>query len=115
MVLRLLSIGLCAAGVVLIATLQPVRLEVIAPAAVIRDRMPPLSIVDVANRVDPAGLVELVSLRPEEWISAINDHPLTGELMVSEVIASLGPRVGEYVDLTVSSRKTERRVLVLMH
>ncbi len=115
MLLRLLSIGLCAAGVVLIATVHPVRLEVIAPAAVIQDRMPPLSVVDVATQVAPAGLAELVHLRPEEWISAINDRPLTGEYMVSEVIASLGPRAGEYVDLTVSSRTTERRVLVLMH
>jgi hypothetical protein len=75
----------------------------------------PLRIVDVAGRVEPSGLAALVHVRPDEWVSAINDQPLDSDLATSALIASRAPHAGGYLDLTVTSATTERRVLVLMH
>jgi hypothetical protein len=69
----------------------------------------------VADRVAPESLPALVHLRPGEWVSAINDRAMDDDREVGEVIASLGPHAGAFIDLTVSSATTERRVLLLMH
>lgn len=123
LLLRLLTTGVCVACVVMLATIRPVRVEVAAPAvapapaspsAVIRDRAPRLSVVDVAAGVAPSALAPLVGLRPSERVSAINDQPVDEDLDADLLIRSLA-RPGGFLDLTVSGRATERRVLVLMH
>lgn len=126
LLLRLLSTALCATCVVLLATFQPVRLVVVQPAAA-PHRGPPgaaqgdgppvgaqVSVVDVASGVSPAQIAALVPLRADEHVSAINDRVPCSDLEVGALLASL-PRPGRFVDLTVSSPTTERRVLVLLH
>jgi len=119
MLLRLLTTGLCAAGVILLATFQPVRLEVVRPEIVLhtpREKpTPPLSVVDAAEQLGTAQLVELVHLKPDERVSAINDRPLDDDLLFNETIAALPLRAGTYIDLTLTSMTGERRVLVLLH
>ena len=119
MLLRLLTTGLCAAGVILLATFQPVRLEVVRPEivrpALCDSPTPPLSVVDAAEQVGAAQLAELVHLKSDERVSAINDRPLGDDQLMSEAIAALPLRAGGYVDLTVTSATGERRVLVLLH
>jgi hypothetical protein len=56
-----------------------------------------------------------VHLGPGEWVSAINDRVLDSDLEAGAWIASRALTAGEFLDLTVSSATTERRVLVLMH
>lgn len=114
MVLRLVMTGLCAACVVLLATSEPLRIEILRPV-VIRERAPAVSVVDVASAVAPADLVALLHLRSNERVSAINDRPVSDELGAGPSIAALAPHAGEYLDLTVSTAVAERRVLVLMH
>jgi hypothetical protein len=120
MLLRLLTFGLCAAGVILLATVQPVRLEVIPPeppevAPVVREPTPGLRIVDVAEQVGPAKLAEIVYLKGGERVSAINDRPVADDQLAIEAISALPLRAGQYVDLTVTGATGERRVLVLLH
>ena len=122
MLLRLLTIGLCATGVILLATFQPVRLEVVRPEVVHREVVhsahpapPGVRIVDVAEQVGPAKLAELVYLNGGERVSAINDRPIADDQLAIEAISSLPLRAGQYVDLTVTSATGERRVLVLLH
>lgn len=128
LLLRLLSTALCAACVVLLATFQPVRLEVMPRAAAppcgraasataaAGDRSPgePVNVIDVAPGVPPAQIAALIQLRPDERVAAINDRVPASDLEVGALIASL-PRRGEFVDLTVSSPARERRVLILLH
>ena len=122
LLLRLVTIALCAACVVLLASFQPVRIAVMPPAAAPTapagcrsDRVPPLTVVDVAAIVTREQLSDQLHLRPYERITAVNDHPLARDLPVGSLIARLGPRPGEFLDLTVSTEWTERRVLVLLH
>jgi hypothetical protein len=121
MLLRLLTIGLGATGVILLATFQPIRLEVVRPEVVhtevVRPALPTpgVSIVDVAEQVGPAKLAELVYLNGGERVSAINDRPIADDQLAIEAISSLPLRAGDYVDLTVTSATGERRVLVLLH
>jgi hypothetical protein len=130
MLFRLLTTGLCVACVVILATIQPVQLpcaDRVPPVAheaspflcreggSCGDRSPPVSVVDVAGGVAPEVLAQLVHLRPDERISAINDRALDSEAEAGALIASLAPHAGEFLDLTVSSTTTERRVLMLMH
>jgi hypothetical protein len=121
MLLRLTTIALCAAGVILLATLEPIRLEIVRPAprdlatAGSSSRNSSLSVVDVAEGMAPADLASLVTLKPGERVTAINDRPLGSDLSAGSLIASQGLRAGEYLDLTVSGTTAERRVLVLLH
>jgi hypothetical protein len=116
--LRLVSTGLCAACVVLLATFEPVRIET-PPAPPVSEIAPsPLSIVDALAELAPSGLASLIHLAhlaPDERIQAINDRPLDSDLEAGAQLASLALHAGEYVDLTVSNGATERRVLVLLH
>lgn len=123
LLLRLLTTGVCVACVVMLATIHPVRVEVVRPeaapapappAAAVRDRSARLSVVDVAAGVAPSALANLVGLRRDERISAINDQPLDEDLDADLLIRSMA-RPGGFLDLTVASSETERRVLVLMH
>lgn len=122
--LRLVTTALCAACVVLLVTFQPVRI-VTAPASPLPPIVPgpclgpprtqPLTVIDVAAGVTPSQLGELLHLRSDEHITAVNDRPLTCSVAVPEQIAERAPRAGGYIDLTVTSEMTERRILVLMH
>ena len=121
--LRLVTTALCAACVVLLVTFQPVRI-VTAPASPLPiepgpclgpPRNQPLTVVDVAAGVTPSQLGELLHLRSDERVTAVNDQPLTCGVAVPEQIAERAPRAGGYIDLTVTSEIAERRILVLMH
>jgi hypothetical protein len=79
------------------------------------DGAPPVSVVDVANGVAPEGLASLVHLRPTEWVIAINDRAVDTDLPMEALFASLVPRAGGFIDLTVTSASGERRVLILLH
>jgi hypothetical protein len=85
-----------------------------APTAVIRDRTPRLSVVDVGASVAPSALATLVGLRSDERVSTVNDLPVDEDLDADLLIRSMA-RPGGFLDLTVSGAATERRVLVLMH
>jgi hypothetical protein len=56
----------------------------------------------------------LLGLHANERISAINDQPLDEDLDADLLIRSLA-RPGGFLDMTVASGATERRVLVLLH
>jgi hypothetical protein len=121
LVSRLLTPGLCIACVVLLATFEPVRIEVgpagtmaaMTPVAAHRDREPRLSVVDVAAGVAPSAIFRLIGLGPREWISAINDRPVGDDAEADALISSLA-RPGRFLDVAVSSARAERRVLVLV-
>jgi hypothetical protein len=122
LLLRLLNTSLCAACVILLVTFQPVRITRVLPGAPPRPVTarhdfvpPPLSVVDVAGGVALSELGPLLHLRPGERITAINDRPLACGHPAFELLAELSPRPGGYVDLTVASALTERRVLMLLH
>lgn len=115
LLLRLLTTALCATCVVLLATFQPIRVEVDSPPGMVRGRGPPVNVVDVAAGVAPSELAALVPLRPGEHVTAVNDRAPVSDLDAGSLIASLAPRPGGFVDVTVSSATTERRVLMLLH
>ena len=122
LVLRLLTTGLCAASVVMLATFHPVRfvpvyVETMPRSALPdgRDRPPPVSVVDVAAGVAPSAVLALVHRGPDEVIRAVDDRVVNDDVEAGAIIASLAPPAGGFVDLTVSSAGTERRVLVLLH
>ncbi|HEX2690173.1 MAG TPA: hypothetical protein VHN14_26340 [Kofleriaceae bacterium] len=69
----------------------------------------------MAHGVASGALATLVHLGPGEWVRAINDRVLDSDLEAGAWIASRALTAGEFLDLTVSSATTERRVLVLMH
>src|SRR5262249_32798491 len=121
--LRLATTALCATCVVLLVTLQPVRLAT-PPATPLTvepgpclgpPRSQALTVVDVAAGVTASQLGDLLHLNPGERITAVHDQPLTCGVAVAEQIADRAPRGGGYLDLTVTSEIAQRRVLVLMH
>ena len=93
----------------------PPRNEAPCKGAPCGDRASPVSVVDVANGVAPEGLASLVHLRPTEWVIAINDRAVDTDLPLEALFASLVPRAGTFIDLTVTSASGERRVLILLH
>lgn len=131
MLLRLTTTCLCAAGVILLATLRPVRLEIVRPvlrepvmevsaprSEPARDRSS-LSIVDAVaeavERMPQAELASLLALRPDEFVSSLDDRAVDSDTTLEQVFASRQLYAGAYLDLTVSSDRRERRVLVLLH
>jgi len=131
MLFRLLTTGVCVACVVMLATIRPIRVEEIPPGVSgyppqvnpcregpgggCEDRAPSVSTVDVAHGVAPGALAALLHLRPTEWVSAVNDRTVDSDLPIDALIAPLAPHAGEFLDLTVASATSERRVLVLLH
>jgi hypothetical protein len=120
MIARLVTTALCAACVVLLATRDPVRIQVVRqlappPAA---DRPPRLSVIDVAADVAPASVPALVGLRRHEWIKAINDQAPHDDFEAEQMLQALARR-GGFLDLTVVQTvgrdAAERRVLMLIH
>jgi hypothetical protein len=131
MLLRLTMTCLCAVGVILLARVQPVRLEIVRPvlrvpmlevepgrAAPQRD-IGSLSVVDaVAEAVvqmPRAELATLLALKPGEYVSSLNDRGVDSDTTLEQIFASRHLYDGEYLDLSVSSATSERRVLVLLH
>jgi hypothetical protein len=119
MLFRVLTTGLCAACVFLLATFPPVHVEVVPPAAMrirpaIIERSPGLSVVDVAAEVAPASIPALVRLARGEWVKAINDQAPSDEFEAGELIRA-GARHGGYLDLTIAGGAIDRRVLLLIH
>jgi len=115
LLLRLVTIALCATGVALLASFQPVRIEVRSPAGPRGAAGPAINVVDVAAGVPASRIAALIQLRPDEHVAAIDDRPQISDLEVGALIASRPPRPGEFLDLTVGSPDGERRVLVLLH
>lgn len=121
--LRLVTTALCAACVALLVALPSARLAMPPSSPLTIEPGPclgppstqPLTVIDVAAGVTPSRLGELLHLRTGERITAVNDQPLTCGIAVAEQIADRAPRPGGYLDLTVTSELTERRILVLMH
>lgn len=119
--LRLMTLGLCAANVVMLATWQPARVERLIEVAPPRAPVPPaphdadLRVVDVSYGVAPAMLAAALRLGPDEHITAINDQPVRFEPDAAVVLASLDSQPGAFVDLAVAGRTSERRILVLLH
>lgn len=120
--LRLTSTALCATCVVLLATFEPLRIVVPpagAPAplpAPCRDEhVQPLTVIDAAASAVVRDLAALLKLRPGERVTAVNDAPLAPDVAPLDAILELPFVRGSYLDLTVSSEMTERRVLVLLH
>lgn len=117
MLFRVLTTGLCAACVFLLATFPPVRVVVVQPASsrpASVDRSPGLSVVDVAAGVAPASIPALVRLAPGEWIQAVDDQRSHDAFEADELIRAGAGRRG-FLDLTVASRANVRRVLLLIH
>ena len=116
MLFRVLTTGLCAACVYLLATFPPVRVEVVQPATrpASVDRSPGLSVVDVAAGVAPASVPALVRLAGGEWVKAVNDREVEDVFEADELIRIGAHRRG-YLDLTVARGGSERRVLLLIH
>lgn len=117
MLFRVLTTGLCAACVFLLATFPPVRVQLVQPVRfrpTIYDRSPGLSVVDVAAEVEPASIPALVRLARGEWVKAINDHSPSDASEADELMRSLA-RHGGYLDLTVAGHAIDRRVLLLIH
>ena len=115
MLFRVLTIGLCAACVFLLATLPTVRVELVPPSARRAvARSPALSVVDVAAEVAPASVPALVRLAHGEWIQAIDDR-LPHDAFEADELIRAGARRHGFLDLTVAGGARERRVLVLIH
>lgn len=124
MIFRLLLLGLCTATVVMLATWQPVRIELRAPGnapprplRVQPASVAPMQVIDVARSVAPVELAALLRLSSCEEIVAINDRAVDRKLGLdaSTLVGSVGARPGEFVDLTVASARGERRILMLVH
>jgi hypothetical protein len=131
MLLRLTMTCVCVAGVIMLARIHPVRLEIVRP--VLREPVTEvrasrseaggdrssLSIVDAVaeavERMPRAELASLLALRPDEYVSSLNDRAVDSDTTLEEVFASRQLYAGAYLDLTVSTDRSERRVLVLLH
>lgn len=124
MLLRLLSTALLATCAVLLATFEPVRLELAASTSscdggAIRapartSDIEAVAVVDVAAGLEARELARLIHLRPGEHVAAVNDRTVESDLEVGAVISSLRPGPGEFLDVTVAGA-TARRVLVMVH
>lgn len=117
---RSLTTGLLGACLALLVQLEPLSRAlpacVLAPPAAPRSPAavaPAASIVDVAPGV--ADVAALIQLAPGERVIAVGDRPMTSDLAAGAALAALPRGPGRYLDLTVASASTTRRVLVLMH
>src|SRR5688572_18017889 len=115
MVSRLLTIGLCATCVALLARSPRVHVEVVqVPVARAERVAPSLSVVDVAAEVAPSSIPALMRLGRGEWIRAINDQRPDDDVQAEHWI-SAAARPGGFLDLTIAGDAGDRRVLLLIH
>lgn len=115
---RSLTVGLLGACVALLVRLHAVPHVVhVSPRAPLpeatREAPWAASIVDIAPGVD--DLAAVVSLAPGEHVVAVDDRRVASDLAAGVAIASAPRGTGRYLDLTVESATSSRRVLVLMH
>ena len=70
------------------------------------------TIIDVAPGLSATQIAQLVRLGPDERVTSVDDHAVTGNLDAGTVIVPAGRH---FLDLTIGRAHTERRVLVLIH
>jgi hypothetical protein len=117
MLFRVLTIGLGAACVFLLATFEPVHVTVVRPVqrmAVPAARTPALSVIDVAASVSPAAIPGLARLGRGEWIRTVNEQPADDDFDADALIRAMAHH-GSYLDLAVAAGASDRRVLLLVH
>jgi hypothetical protein len=118
---RSLTVGLlgaCLYTVLQLATAtSPARPAAISTAEPSTQPPPPpsVTVVDVAHGVSPAQIIDLLHLRSGERVVAIDDLEVGSDLEAGAVIAGRGTKTREFVDLTIDSGSTTRRILVLQH
>jgi hypothetical protein len=78
-------------------------------------RAPSVTVVDVAHGVSPAQVIELLHLASGERVTAVDDREVGSDLEAGALIAGRGMRTREFVDLTIATGDTTRRLLVLQH
>lgn len=110
---RSLTTGLLGACVLLIVQLEPQHVPAAPIAAAPHVVSNAATIVDVAPYVN--DVVSLIHLAPDEQVVAVGDRPVANNLAAGAAISATPRGAGRYVDLTVESATTTRRVLVLMH
>lgn len=118
---RSVAIGLLGACVLLLAQRPPPVVRGACGGIVIEHErelvvaphVPAPTIIDVAPGLSSTQLAQLVRLAPDERVTAVDDHPVTGNLDAGTVLGEPGSR--RFVDLAIASRSGERRVLVLVH
>ncbi len=113
---RSLSIGLMAACFLL----QIDRTQVAAPpapapepAAPVIPVRPEATIIDVSSMVAAAQRSSLVRLQSDEHVTAVDDRAVGSDLEAGAAIAE--HRGTGFIDLTVESTTSTRRVLMLLH
>ena len=114
LVFRSLSLGMLGACLLLLA-FRPayvVRVEPPAPPVIVTDRP---AIIDVARGIAGQDIAPLIRLAPDEHVIDIDDRPVTGDLDAGAVLAAHDRSPGAYIDLTVATPSSARRVLVLFH
>lgn len=126
-VYRSIALGLLGACCLLLAMRPPITVISHAPGQILvassRAAAVPLqacvapgsTIVDVASGVTASQLAGLLRLLPDEHVVAIDNTPVTGTLDAGVALASVELRPGRYLDVSVKSDWSERRVLVLLH
>ena len=115
---RSFALGLIGACLLLLATRPTYELRIERPTAPWPAPMVSASnaaIVDVAPGVSAAQLTALVHLASDERVVAVGETRVASDLEAGAQIARREVRANTFVDLTVSSRAGERRVIILMH
>ena len=115
MLARMLAIAVVVFGVTLSISLIRNVVTDEKPAPRATATIEPVTVIDVARGVDAGTLATLVRLHDDERVSAIDDQPVANDFAAGAVITAHALRAGSYLDLTVTSATTSRRVLVLMH
>jgi hypothetical protein len=110
---RSLAVGLLGACVWLLATHRTTRPRIEHEREYVAVASHAPTIIDVAPNVSVNQIAQLVRLAPNERVTAVDDHLVTGNLDASTAIGS--PAGHNFIDLTISGGSHERRVLVLLH
>jgi hypothetical protein len=71
------------------------------------------TIIDVAPGLSATQIAQLVRLGPDERVTSVDDHAVTGNLDAGTVIGA--PAGRRFLDLTIGRAHSERRVLLLIH
>lgn len=116
MLSRMLAIAVVVFGITLsISLIRGVVTDEKPAARALATTTEPVSVVDVARGVDAGTLATVVRLREDERVTAIDDQPVANDFAAGAAISARALGAGTYLDLTVTSPRGSRRVLVLMH
>jgi hypothetical protein len=74
----------------------------------------PVTVVDVAHGVPATAIPALVHVGPGERITAVDDREASSDLVAGAMMLER-IRDGRFIDLTIESATSTRRVLVLLH